>query len=500
MEINIKEKIHGRRLNEEEEYKILWDSQHNRGAEALHDVIEELKGFYVKAAQIISSRRDLFPSQYTEKLNGFTDDLEPMSTSLAKAVIKQELLTTESFEDVFVEFDDMPLGSASIGQVHRAVLSEKYGGKEVAIKIQRPSIESKLMGDIANLKAYSKMLRDSLPIDYYSIFVELEKQLRDEFDFTKEADAMYRIYNSLTRSFDGSKSTKVPLIIPRPIPGLVSKRVVTMDYLKGFPLSRAADEMKKRGIDVGSPESKLFAHKLLRSLTYVFGRSLLETGFIHGDPHPGNIFVLENGEIGLIDFGQVKQISNKDRLTLAKVMVALTNMRSRDDYVDDEYREQLNNLGDLAKDLGFEFRKDAKPEAASATMMWMFDGSESILPGGYDKGELSPNSPIKALKTFPQDLVLVARSSVLIKALSSRNNIPWNLSKEWAPIAEMVLNPSQSENKKENIIETITTAKLSKAFAKFKVWGKSKTGRAMQRLPCPFRKKIMSIVTRIQYH
>ena len=86
----------------------------------------------------------------------------------------------EKFEDVFSEFDDAPLGAASVAQVHRAVLTEKYGGpREVAVKIQRPSIESNLMGDIANLKVIAKQFQDleALPLDYYTVFAELEKQL-----------------------------------------------------------------------------------------------------------------------------------------------------------------------------------------------------------------------------------------------------------------------------------------------------------------------------------
>jgi aarF domain-containing kinase len=243
-----------------------------------------LKGFYVKTAQIISTRQDLFPKQYTDALSGFTDNLDPLPVSLVKAVIRAELLNRdESFEDVFVEFDDIPLGAASIAQVHRAVLTEAYGGREVAVKIQRPSIESKLLGDIANLKTVSKAFRDidALPLDYYTVFCELEKQLADEFDFVAEAVAMDRIYMSLTRSMDGQRTTEPPVVLPRPVPGLVSKRVLVMDYLKGVPLSRAREEMAKRGIDPDSPESKLFGRKLLKALTYCFGRNILETGFFH---------------------------------------------------------------------------------------------------------------------------------------------------------------------------------------------------------------------------
>jgi len=303
-EMKIREKVTGECLDEEE-CQIIWDKEHDAGSKKLADTITSLKGFYVKTAQIIASRRDLFPEQYTDALSGFTDNLDPMPTELAKAVIAQELLNKgENFEDIFTEFDDIPLGSASVAQVHRAVLSEKYGGpREVAVKVQRPSIESKLLADIANLKSISKPLRevDAMPLDYYTVFAELEKQLTDEFDFVKESAAMDRIYNSLV-----ANGNTCPLVLPRPVPGLVCKRVLVMDYLKGVPLSRAKEEMDRKGIDPNGPESQLFARNLLRSLTDVFGRCILETGFFHADPHPGNIFVLDDGRIGLIDFGQVR--------------------------------------------------------------------------------------------------------------------------------------------------------------------------------------------------
>ena len=169
-------------------------------------------------------------------------------------------------------------------QVHRAVLTPKYGSKEVAVKVQRPSIESKLMGDIANLKQLAKTFRDSpsLPLDYYTVFSELESQLQDEFDFIAESVAMERIYDTITKDRNGMPCES-PIVMPRPVQGLISKRVLVMDYLKGVPLSRAAEEMLKRGIDPGSPESQLFGRKLLRGLTDVFGRCILETGFFHAE-------------------------------------------------------------------------------------------------------------------------------------------------------------------------------------------------------------------------
>jgi len=268
-----------------------WDQQHVRGAQTLSATIESLKGFYVKTAQIIASRQDLFPKQYTDALGGFTDNIDPMPVTLVKAVIEQELLRGggEQFHEVFSEFDDIPLGAASVAQVHRAVLTPKYGGpKEVAVKVQRPSIESKLMGDISNLKTISKALQDALPLDYYTVFCELEKQLADEFDFVAEAAAMDRVYTSVTISPNGS-ARKAPLVIPRPVPGLVCRRVLVMDYLHGVPLSRARDEMIKKGIDPAGPEAKLFGRRLLTALTAVFGRTILEIEYFEHTQTPTQV-------------------------------------------------------------------------------------------------------------------------------------------------------------------------------------------------------------------
>jgi len=495
-ELKLRETLLGECLSDEE-CEVIWDEEHEKGASTLKEAITTLKGFYVKTAQIIASRSDLFPRQYTEKLSGFTDNLDPMPVELAKAVISQELLHEgETFEDMFIEFDEVPLGAASIAQVHRAVLSEQYGGpREVAVKVQRPAIEPKLMGDIANLKQLAKTLQGKLPLDYYTVFSELEVQLADEFDFVKEAVAMDRIYTALSRSIDGSKPAEIPLVIPRPVPGLVCGRVLVMDFLRGVPLSRAREEMEKKGIDPNSPESKLFGRKLLRALTYVFGRSILETGFFHADPHPGNIFVLEDGSIGLIDFGQVKQITGRKRETLAKLMVSLVQKGP------DGIPEDLKRIGDLAIELGVEIKEDAKEEAACATAIWLFDGSVQDLPGGYENKELSGNSPVNELKSFPQDLVLVGRASVLIKGLSARLNIPWSLANEWAPIAQNALDYSAGKlevDSKENGGNAQRGVRFRDVLSTLKLWGKAKGTMAVTKLPQPIRARVAAVIVKIQ--
>lgn len=211
----------------------------------------------------------------------------------------------------------------------------------------------------------------------------------------------------------------------------------------------------------------------------------------NADPHPGNIFVLDDGRIGLIDFGQVKQIGGRARETLSKVMVALDERESDDNPAD------LDKIGNLALELGVELADDAAQEGPAAVAMWLFDGSVEQLPGGYDKGELSPNSPVKALKSFPQDLVLVGRSSILIKGLSNRLGIPWSLSKEWAPTARRALEGNINQSTEKSISKT-NKIRMKDVLKLLKTWGRGKASRAISRLPSPMRTKVAAVALRLQ--
>ena len=133
--------------------------------------------------------------------------------------------------------------------------------------------------------------------------------------------------------------------------------------------------------------------------------------------------------------------------------------------------------------------------APPAVAFWLFDGAVDKLPGGYEKGELSPNSPVKELKSFPQDLVLVGRSTILIKGLSSRLGVKWSICREWAPIARKVLKPavptvSDGEEKSKVRFRDVVTVLFT--------WSKGKTSRAVSKLPAPVRSRVAGVVLRLQ--
>ena len=403
---------------------------HEWGSERLENAIMDLKGFYVKTGQVISTRVDLFPEQYTTRLSALQDDLDAMPVETVKAVVEQELLQGERLDSIFASFDDEPLGAASIAQVHAATLLD---GRKVAVKVQRPNCEPKLRGDIANLKSFSQKLASALPVDYYTVFCELERALAGELDFLAEAQAAQKVFASVSHTADGQPAAPA-VRVPLPVQGLASRRVLVMDYIEGTPLNRLADKMAERGIAPGSPESIVAGQRILEQLTQAFGRMMLGAGFIHGDPHPGNIFVQEGAQVALIDCGQVKQIPAEFRLRLAEAILLVN------EWVETGGSPALVAAAqEKMAQFGMTFVEDAKPEAAAALALLLFADPDTPMPGGYTSAELSATSPIKAIASFPQELVLLGRATILIKGISKRLGIQWSLADKWKEMAQTAL-------------------------------------------------------------
>jgi len=180
-----------------DEENKLYDDLHEWGSDIISNKITDLKGFYVKTGQIISTRVDIFPPQYTSKLAMTQDALDPLPIEVIRRVVSRELLDGGDLSDLFADFESTPLGSASVAQVHKATLLD---GRVVAVKVQRPGIKSKLLGDIINLKNFAKAASKSLPLDYYKIFSEIERSLVYELDFLYEAQATAKVAAAVQHS------------------------------------------------------------------------------------------------------------------------------------------------------------------------------------------------------------------------------------------------------------------------------------------------------------
>ena len=137
------------------------------------------------------------------------------------------------------------------------------------------------------------------------IFCEIERTLIYELDFLYEAQFTQKVASAVAHSPNNKLLSKAPVIIPLPIGGLATKKVMVMEFIDGIALSKVAKEMTDTGIKAGSPESILLGKRLLTALTDAYSNMIFGSGIIHGDPHPGNIFLLKAGEIALLDCGQV---------------------------------------------------------------------------------------------------------------------------------------------------------------------------------------------------
>lgn len=459
--INFRKSVLGETITlekEEQEYQGL----HERGSDELVRCIKELQGFYVKTGQILSTRKDIFPEQYTEKLAILQDALDPLPGHVIKDVVRRELLDGAELSDLFQSFDDECLGSASIAQVHKAVLLD---GRTVAVKVQRPAVEGKLLGDIANLKTFAKIVADALPIDYYKVFCELERTLVYELDFLHEAQATAKMAAAVAHAPDNSPRPPA-VTIPLPIPGLVTRRVMVMEYIEGTPLSRIAAQMAAKGIKAGSPESVLLGKKLLTSLTDAYSSMIFGSGILHGDPHPGNVFILDKGNVCLLDCGQVKQLTTPQRMGLAGLVVqvndwekennALLQLRdpsglltadrnARAAAVEASLAARTRRLADTVRSFGVTFKAGAGDECAAAVAILLFGNTGTVLPGGYKGEEISPDSPIVQVTEFPQELVLLGRATVMIKGIANRLGLKWGLSDRWAAVAQEALKTTPAE-------------------------------------------------------
>uniref|UniRef100_A0A7C8Z649 ABC1 atypical kinase-like domain-containing protein n=2 Tax=Opuntia streptacantha TaxID=393608 RepID=A0A7C8Z649_OPUST len=220
----------------------MWERQHEIAAEKVYNMCTELGGFFLKVAQIVG-KPDLAPAAWVRRLVTLCDQAPPTPYEVVRHVVEKEL--GGNISEMFDTFEEIPLGSASIAQVHRARLKGSKG--DVVVKVQHPGVLELMMTDIRNMQAFAfYMQRTDINFDLYSVNKEMEKQIAYEFDFLREAQAMEKI-----RHFLYKNNKKSPVLVPRVIQGMVTRRLLVMEYIEGIPILRLGDEMAKLGINPG---------------------------------------------------------------------------------------------------------------------------------------------------------------------------------------------------------------------------------------------------------
>lgn len=272
--------------------------------ERMRLALEELGPTFIKFGQIVSSRRDLVNDEYYIELCKLQSSVPSFPAKQARRIIEEEL--ESGISDLFSSFDDEPVGSASIGQVHAAVLNS---GEMVAVKVQRPDIEKVILLDLAILKDLAKFAERHVPemsgLNPVGVVEEFSATLIKELDFTNEQKNAERF----AQQFEGNPWIKVPKVYDN----LSTARVLTMEFLIGCHVDDDA-ALKRGNID----KVELSEH-----ITQLIYEQIFEYGFFHGDPHPGNMFIMSGGVTGLLDYGMMGSFTPAFRTSIAHLIAGL---------------------------------------------------------------------------------------------------------------------------------------------------------------------------------
>ena len=265
--------------------------------------LENLGPIFVKFGQVLSTRRDLMPGDLADELAKLQDQVPPFPSAQAVALL--ETLYRKPLHEVFGSFDELPVASASVAQVHFAELPD---GRKVAVKVLRPGITGIIAHDVALLKAVAELIEwlwaDGRRLKPREVIEEFEKHLADELDLTREAANA----SQLKRNFADSKL----LLVPEIYWDYCSTEVMVMERMYGIPVSQVS-ALRESGVDIP---------KLAANGVEIFYTQVFRDGFFHADMHPGNVQVAANGQYIALDFGIMGTLTDADKHYLAQNFIA----------------------------------------------------------------------------------------------------------------------------------------------------------------------------------
>lgn len=303
--------------------------------------LQELGPTFIKLGQIASTRRDVVPEAIGKELAKLQDDVQSFSMEEVEAIFQTEL--GMSSEEMFTDFTTTPLATASIGQVHIAHLPT---GEEVAIKIQRPNIKETMETDLDILFHLARLIQEKTKWGKtYKILDTIEEfstSLRNELDYLMEGRNAERI----GKQFKDDASIHIPTIYW----DYTSRKVLTMEMVHGIKVSRINQ------LDIEGYNRDLIAERIANSLF----TQVLDYGFFHGDPHPGNIYILPNNVISYLDFGMVGRLNDQMKYHFASLLIAVQQNNADkmiDTFQDMNLLDNVININALHRDLEYLLEK-----------------------------------------------------------------------------------------------------------------------------------------------
>ncbi|MGF1482071.1 MAG: ABC1 kinase family protein [Cyanophyceae cyanobacterium] len=280
--------------------------------EVLRKILIELGPFYVKFGQLLSTRPDLLPPRYTQALTALQANVPPVSWTQVEAVIQTQL--SQPVTEIFTTIEPVPVAAGSIAQTHRAVLRN---GQAIALKVQRPGIDAIVTKDITLSKAIAELIaltEVGQDYDVIALAEEFTKAVEAELDFTQEAHFTEQLQQNLSVSqwFDAEQ-----IVVPRVYWEITTKKLLGLEWLDGKPLLEANIPASANG--------KADRRQVTSLLFRAFVQQIYVDGFFHADPHPGNIFYLQDGRVALLDCGMIGRLDPRTQQLLTEMLLAIVD-------------------------------------------------------------------------------------------------------------------------------------------------------------------------------
>jgi len=382
-----------------------WSARH------LYEVAVKNQGLLIKTGQFLGTRPDVLPDAYVEVLSGLQDEVPPESFAAVRAHVEREL--GRPLEEMFSEFGEEPVASASLAQVHRAVLKD---GRVCAVKVQYPGVEHIVDIDLANMSFFIGVLNKlDRTMDYRFVAQEMRENVPKELDFINEGQNAERVAAEFANVED--------VVVPEIYWDYTSRRVLTMEYIDGVKINDI-EGMRRIGVDSAD---------IAKILVYAFAEMIVRHGFFHADPHPGNLMVLPGPKLVLIDFGQAKDLGPVFR----EVMVRFTRTILSGDQA---------SMGRAFRDLGFRTKMDDAQgyEQLGDAYVGRVAKQMHESGAGWAEGEMFEESYEQVsgilkknqLTAVPSELLMVGRVFGLLNGLSKTLRAQTNMLVAFAQLAD----------------------------------------------------------------